>query len=760
MWPNARRLQRAVRQELPMPERPSISINVTPNEIVFSTASIVVESRYPLDPDTVQGGLVVKGVRGRVRLSRRGRVATWSSEKRLPPGHHTLIVDGLVGKDHRRRIGDRMEIPFFVTDSRVRVAPSVRLESMSRLRVGGLGTERLPSDCSPGGRFIELMKAAHRTTGAPINLAFDQSGRRIDADAVFARIARNRARRFGRLHEDLHARVEKLGASERIPVAIWLRCDEALEPEDKKVRGETKVPPRRALARARAITKAVGDFGSILNEEHRVRGHSIDPLAPVVYARLTRAQVKAIAAHPEVAGLFLHETGGIEDLADSIAIANSDDVHSQGFRGAGVKIAIWENAPDVTTNLSITARYKTSGLTLSSHARHTHGIVKNIEANRPHGHAPSCSLHSANTKDLDALRWAAKDKGCTVISQSFHRDSEPKSGGLSYDDIYKDWLVLQWPYPTICQAAGNYWDGDYDEIDPPESEYVNHKGYNSLAVGNHNDSASAMSGDSVYRNPQSSHGDRELPEIAANGTGVTTVGLTLSGTSMASPAAAGCAALIQNVDATLKSWPEGCRAILLAGAKRNITGQTWWQDVVANADASDGSGAVDALEAVAIAKERRFRNAAATGRGWDVGTLRSSDIGSNKRTTFSYSVRLGRTFFSPRHVKVALAWDGKITMFPFGLNLPLASTLTVDLDLQIFDSRGVQVGYSGSWDNSYEIAEFDGQPGETYTIKIRRWSGSDDVWYGIAWTVTGGLRWADVTRGTVLQEAVAARAGG
>jgi subtilisin family serine protease len=457
--------------------------------------------------------------------------------------------------------------------------------------------------------------------------------------------------------------------------------------------------------------------------------------------------------------MFLHETTGIDDLADSIAIANSDDVHALGYKGSGVKVAIWENAPDVTTNLSITARYKTSGLTTSDHARHTHGIVKNIEANKPHGHAPSCSLHSANTKDLDALRWAAKDKGCTVISQSFHRSSEPESGSLSFDDIYKDWLILQWPYPTICQAAGNYWLGDYDEIDPPEDEYVNHKGYNSLGIGNHNDTASAMSGDSVLRNPATNHGDRELPEIAANGTGVTAVGLTMSGTSMASPAAAGCAALIQSVDGTLKSWPEGGRAILLAGAKRNIAGQTWWRDVVADTDASDGSGAVDALEAVNIAKQRRSRNAAATGRGWDVGTLRSSDIGANKRTTFSYSVKLGNSFFSPRHVKVALAWDSKITMFPLGINLPIASTLTIDLDLQIFDSRGVQVGYSGSWDNSYEIAEFEGQPGETYTIKIRRWSGTDSVWYGIAWTVTGGLRWADVTNGTVLQAMIGARAG-
>ena len=171
---------------------------------------------------------------------------------------------------------------------------------------------------------------------------------------------------------------------------------------------------------------------------------------------------------------------------------------------------------------------------------------------------------------------------------------------------------------------------------------------------------------------------------------VTTVGLTMSGTSMASPAVAGCAALIQNVDSTLQSWPEGCRAILLAGAKRNVVGNTWWQDVVARVDASDGTGAVDVLEGVYIAQQRRSRNAAATRRGWDIGTIRSSDIGTNQQTTFSYFVKVpDRPIFAPRHVKVALAWDSKIESFSiFGIDVLLGSSLAVDLDLQIFDSRG------------------------------------------------------------------------
>ena len=734
-----------------------LMVNVMPNEILFPDATIVIESPDSLDPESAQGGIVVSGVRGQVSLSRKGRVANWSAEGGLVPGHHTLFVRALL-TDKRQRIDEELVIPFFVTDSKAKVPGTVRVESMTRLRVQDLGTERLASDRRPSGKYIEVMKAVKRKTGAPVELAFDETGRRVEPQRIFQRILENRVRKLGKLHETLYARLQKTDSKTRIPVALWLRSEEAFELGEKKAKGPTERPTKQDFARRKAIDAVTESFLRQFGPQYKECGVRADGLAPVIYADLTREEIRSLAKVPEVIAAFLYEPEGIEDLVDSIAIANADDVHTLGYKGSGVKVAVWEDSPDVTTNLSITARYKSSGFSTSQHARHTHGIVKNIESNKPHGYAPSCSLHSANTKDLDALRWAAKDKGCTVISQSFHRSSEPGSASMSYDDIYKDWLALQWPYPTICQAAGNYWQGDSDNIQPPSDEYANHKGYNGLTVGNHDDTATAMAGDSVFRNPSSAHGDRELPDIAANGTAVTTVGLTMSGTSMAAPATAGSAALIQNVDGTLKSWPEGCRAILLASAKRNVAGNTWWQDVVANVDASDGTGAVDALEAANITKQRRSRNAAATSKGWDVGTLRSADIGSDRRTTFSYFVKLGSGIFAPRHVKVALAWDSKITTWSiFGIELLLGSTLTVDLDLQIFDSRGIQVGYSGSWDNSYEIAEFEGKPGETYTIKIRRWSGTDDVWYGIAWTVTGGLFWADATRFTALQQLLASR---
>jgi Subtilase family len=263
---------------------------------------------------------------------------------------------------------------------------------------------------------------------------------------------------------------------------------------------------------------------------------------------------------------------------------------------------------------------------------------------------------------------------------------------------------------------------------------VNHKGYNSLAIGNHNDPVSTVSGGSVFRNPSSSHGDRELPELSANGTGVTAVKRTKSGTSFAAPTVAGITALLQNTDSTLKIWPEGCRAILLAGARRNVVGNTWWNDVSSGNGAIDGSGAANAYQSYAIAENRVHRNGIAL-RGWDVGTLSSRDFDSNRMSTFTYRIRTPIFAFGLR-VKVALAWNSKVTTSG---QTPLSSTLTLDFDLMVFDESNNLVGYSGSWDNSYEIAEFSAQRAKTYTIKIRRWSATDSTWFGIAWTVYNTL---------------------
>ena len=562
-----------------------------------------------------------------------------------------------------------------------------------------------------------------------MRLAFDETGAPIDADELVELTAVARARRFGKLDERLYLALRGAPDDQRFPVAVWARTDDDTEAGDKSPLRplDDDALERLTVRREALVYRSV----QLLSEEiRRVNGEGEpDELAPVVYSQLTKRAIRRLTRSERVAAIFRHDVRGIDDLDDSQAVAHSDDVHSTGSRGAGVRVAVWERGPDSTANLSIAGTFDATGAT-SSHSRLVHGVIKNTEARKPNGHAPDCALYSANSYDLAALRWAVRDERCTVVNQSFHRTEEQTSDSLSFDDVYKDWLVLHSPFPTLVHAAGN----------GSDTEFVNHKGFNSLTVANHNDDASALSGTSVFRSPSNSHADRELPEIAANGTGVSAVQLTNSGTSFASPAVAGIAALLQSREPILRSWPEGCRAILLAGATRNIMDSTWWQDVISGEDTSDGSGAVNALESDRIASSRSSRNAAASRRGWDIGTLSDEDFGADGYATFTYRVSVPDWILGPRHVKVSLAWNSKVTEFSLlGLTIPLSSQLQQDLDLKVYDASGNLVAHSQSWDNSYEIAEFNATQGNEYTIRIRRWSGTGWTWYGIAWTVTGGL---------------------
>ena len=113
----------------------------------------------------------------------------------------------------------------------------------------------------------------------------------------------------------------------------------------------------------------------------------VDEAAPVVTIRAPASAVRQLAARDEVAGLFLHEEEGIEDLDDSINIAGSDVVHAAGETGSGVRVAVWEDGPTSNANLVIAGRYKSNPST-SNHSQNVHAIIRNKQTGSPERSCP------------------------------------------------------------------------------------------------------------------------------------------------------------------------------------------------------------------------------------------------------------------------------------------------------------------------------------------------------------------------------------
>jgi hypothetical protein len=590
----------------------------------------------------------------------------------------------------------------------------------------------------------------------------DGYGKPVASSAVKAKI-RAQFKAYGKIHPALwRARAKAYGGFHevlvRLDVAPLKTIDKPTKTSSIKatLAGLAKLHAQNLKAFNAAKTAALKQVGLVGGEYVRDV-----PGSPYVVARLRGYRITQLAQAKAVQMLRRHDTKGMDDVTDSLAISNADDVIDAGTTGDGVRVAVWENGPTNDNNLNIVNSYTSwagiAGAT-SDHAENVTGIV--------HAYAPDAEIYSADSKDLAALDWAIDTAGASAINQSFHRGDEIDDG-MSSDDLYKDYKVLHYPWPFISQAAGNWCAKGtlcYEDGDDVTDEFVNHKGYNTISVGNHSDDASTMRASSCFINPTSSHGDRELPELAANGWGVTARGITMSGTSQASPAVVGTAAQLQETAPILAIWPEGVRALLLAGATKNVPSHsgtlaaggaaadapnTWWKDVSEGNDAFDGAGALNAQESVRIAGHRYAGVAGA--RGWDIGKLTDASFDGAGYLTKTYKVKvpglfklpgMSKAFVNPlllrRKVKVALAWDSTA----LALSLPFIpelyfSVLQLDLDIRVYDSSGNQVAHSLSWDNSYEIVDFLGKAGKTYTIKIHRWPSSSTAgawtWFGIAW---------------------------
>lgn len=610
-------------------------------------------------------------------------------------------------------------------------------------------------------------------------LYFDENNKAIDEDVYynFVKQRNNEIYKYGIIHPTLGKKLEELNDNDIVDVTIYTSngnindfdfdskesFTNELENFQRKNRHLNK-PGKDNFSEIKSLFLQT-NIGKVL--ENQII-NSNDKLN-VEEVKLPKSAILKLKDQDNIEGIFLNESDIIEDINSQKDDTNATTVVDiQGWRGTNLRACVYEGTPGnnggltgfAQVNNNIDSDGQRSGIQEfyspdllpgdSSHATSVTSIITNRGSNvSQRGFAPDSLIYSANKTTNRALKWAVQGKECRVVNQSFHKSNEWNSTIPQEGDIYKDYLALNYPYPFITSASGNWSSTSTSEPGGSDGslEIVNHKCYNCVTVGNTNDFNSSgpngMRTSSVWKNPNSNHGDWELPEICANGSSVNFNGESRgSGTSFASPAVAGTALLIQNADNTLLYWPEGVKAILFAGAIHNVRGDNWFTDVINDVDGYDGCGAIDALESIKITKKtlnggRVFKNNVPKPRGWNVGTLRDSDFtGSKDYISYYIAVpNISTNGTSKAQVRVALTWDAKVDSL---LGIPISTTLDKDHDLYLYNESGSLVSFSSSWDNSYEVINFEANRGEIYEIRIKRFSGSGSTWYGIAWTAGDG----------------------
>ena len=602
--------------------------------------------------------------------------------------------------------------------------------SESEARMPNLGTE------------VATYKVLDTESGESRRIALDKRGRAIDVDELLER-ERGAARdRHGTLQEALYEMVEARGDDdESLPVMLRYAVEEDPIDFDKRELDDVVLDDERFAElgeRARRSERRVARRAQALHREV-LAAYKVDARAagrprvsgPFVRTRMPLRTLRELGRDERIAFIGLDEEKEVPDyptIPQSLPTTRADTVQSGGVRGAGVKIAVLESGglwkPAACFNIGAT---QVSGLAVNDHMTKSVAIIGNRYSAGActgawQGYAPDASVLLANESDYqDRYDWA-RGQGVNVVTMSWHFGTEESSGGLHSRDVYFDYWVVHYPYPTVLTSAGN---------EEASDAFASGKGYNFFGVGNvvndgdGNRCNDAISGDSSRKNPTSPHSDHEVPAVAAPGSRHDLLGSSFGGTSCATPVTAAISALLMSANASLKIWPEAIRAILLATANYQRADGA---DYSKYADGADGTGLINAYYARLTAGVRES-GMTPQYRAHDYGLMTAADFSGGMFT----KEWKAQTFTTQSRIRVALTWNSRTTASG---GSPSSSVLDADLDLWVYDPDGILVAWGTTWDNSWEFVELTPAKTGTYTIKVRGYSvpSGFSSWYGVAWT--------------------------
>ncbi len=570
------------------------------------------------------------------------------------------------------------------------------------------------------GVTVFCYKAMALNDGTPYAIALDKDGGTVDLKVLFdeeqnAFIAKN-----GRVQAELAAKLDSASPTDEFDVAIWLE-----EPADKDL-------PFRPEPEEDLTQEQVDDFFTALDADQeqwikgindpyvanltaRGKGVTGDTHSPIIFGRLSALDILEEGKNSAVNLIFEHsENERMADIARQVV--GADQVENSGYTGAGIRVGLTEVGGLIfnphpylsATQMSCWGQY------LHPHGTYVAGI---IQSSHPtiRGAAPGTSIlygGGSTSAQLQCASTQQANRGARTFNLSW--------GSYSYlingDSNYYDYMVRD-RYRTVVAASGN--SGGGTPANPSNA-------YNIISVGAFDDhdtvykSDDTMASFSSYRNPNSAHGDRTKPEVAAPGVDINStihanpwVGVygSADGTSYAAPWVTGISALMMQRNWVLSFWPESVKAIMMATAWHNIEG-------AARLSNRDGAGGVEGNRAVDVAARI---NGSWGGTYYNCGS-------AYIRTLTSFRVN------TCERTRVAIAWDTNPT---YGRYYGSNSQPSADLDLIIRRGSpfGPIVAASWSWDNTYEIVDFTATTTALYYVQVIKYRcSSSPNWLGWAWS--------------------------
>jgi hypothetical protein len=602
--------------------------------------------------------------------------------------------------------------------ARLRVDPAeLHRLSCARLRLGDGAQEAFAF------KFADNAGAVH-------GIALNAAGEEFDLRAALEREIDEQRERAGPLDARLAAMLAQAEPTAQLPVVLWLSASSSrslARPSPDEARSSLLAAGGASALRANVdAERAARSEASCRDVLERLRalGASArrDELAPMVFARLTPAQVREAASWPGVVSIA-YDHVQFSELDSARGTIRADIVHARGVKGAGVKLAQIEVGGRVRssqTNPALSAVVQDPVFVCSGpdiHATAVAGVIASRKASH-RGIAPDASVWAGGscggaTSELLDRSSAAQTWGARALNLSWGEDTDL---ALSVTDRYYDDAVLN-GWRTVVKSAGNRGALDGDVTSPGLA-------YNVLTVGSFNDRGNsswlwkfltppdAMSSFSSWRDPLSAVGDRKKPELVAPGENITVpmakfaffwIHSAFSGTSMAAPMATGAAGLLMDRDPALEIWPEGVKAILLASAAHNLEGGPLHSEY-------DGDGGLVLHLADDIA---RGANGGWNGMAYDCSMPLDHDAASMPLVA-------GQT------VRVAIVWNND----PDYVNY--ASEPCADIDLTILGPSGAYLTGYGSYDDTYESVQFTATTTGVHTLRLHKFRCSLTPQY-LAW---------------------------